>query len=179
MADQHVVIRMPRRIPQDAVAQRAAVTTLRPQSQDQRAVRLERGGTDACLRVPQQGKQKQGQQASGQGRHLSSSPDPVRVTSLEPWASLGHVAGMERIHVTVLDMNADGTFRTPQRPSLAARIGQVAIIVAVLAMLVALASFAVFAFAIAIPVAAGAALVAWAATRFRAWRAGSSIRPLA
>jgi len=84
---------------------------------------------------------------------------------------------MQHTRVTVLEMNADGSFRTPQRPPLSARIGRVAIVVAILAMLVALASFALFALAIAVPVAAGAGLVAWATMRFRAWRAGRSIQP--
>ncbi len=87
---------------------------------------------------------------------------------------------MERDRVTVIDLNPDGTFRTPERAPLSARIGRIAVIVAALAILVALASFALFALAIAVPVALGAAVVAWASMRFRAWRAGGSLtRPSA
>lgn len=76
-------------------------------------------------------------------------------------------------------MNADGSFRTPERTPLSTRIGRIAIIVAALAVLVALASFALFALAIAIPVAVGAGLVAWATMRFRAWRSGAPTPPRA
>jgi hypothetical protein len=72
-----------------------------------------------------------------------------------------------------LDMTPDGRFRSPQRPPgmpLAARIGAWALLVAVGAGAIGVAALALW-FALAlIPVAVGAALVAWVAFRIQLWR---------
>ncbi len=75
----------------------------------------------------------------------------------------------------VIDMTLEGDFREAPKPTLAQRIGRVAIIVAVLSIMVALIGFVVFAMAIAIPVAAGAMLIAWATFKWQTWKAGRSL----
>jgi len=69
-----------------------------------------------------------------------------------------------------IDMNADGTFVDPPAPSVAERVLRAAIIAAVLAAGLAIAMLALWFALILIPVAIGAALVAWAAWRWRVWR---------
>ncbi len=73
----------------------------------------------------------------------------------------------------VIDMTLDGDFREAPRPTLAQRIGRVAIAVTVLAVLVALVGFVVFAMAIAIPVAIGAGVIAWLALQWQRWKSRS------
>jgi hypothetical protein len=69
-----------------------------------------------------------------------------------------------------LDMTLDGQFREPRAIPVAARIGGIAVLVAVVAGLGALALRALW-FALAlVPIALGAGLVAWAALRFQRWR---------
>ncbi len=67
-------------------------------------------------------------------------------------------------------MTADGGFRRPVRPSLPARIGVVAVIVAVLAGAIAAAGLVLWAALSLIPVAIAAAAVAWVAFRIQMWR---------
>jgi 4-hydroxybenzoate polyprenyltransferase len=75
-----------------------------------------------------------------------------------------------------LDMNPDGSFRTPPRPPLALRIGAVALVIAVLTGALA-AAVLVFWFALAlIPIAIVAALIAWVAFRIQLWRIRRSAR---
>jgi hypothetical protein len=75
-----------------------------------------------------------------------------------------------------LDMTPDGRFREPPGTSLATRIARTALVIAVLSGVVAALILALW-FALAlIPVAIGAALVAWAAFRFQLWRMRRSAR---
>lgn len=75
-----------------------------------------------------------------------------------------------------IDMAPDGSFRTPQKPPLAARIFFWAILVVTVAGSVVVAALALW-FALAlIPLVIGAALVAYLAFRFQLWRAGGSLR---
>jgi hypothetical protein len=70
----------------------------------------------------------------------------------------------------LIDMTPDGDFVEPSNSSLTERIGRWAFVIAVLAGGLAAAALALW-FALAlIPVAIGAALVAWVAFRFQMWR---------
>ena len=69
-----------------------------------------------------------------------------------------------------LDMTPDGQFRTPPQAPWAARILRYAIVVAVLAGALAAAALVLWFALILIPVAIGAALVAYAAFRWRLWK---------
>jgi hypothetical protein len=79
-----------------------------------------------------------------------------------------------------IDVLPDGSYReVPVRgASLVTQVGRFALIVAVLAGLIALASLAFWLAISLIPIAIGAGLVAWAAFRFRVWQMsrGSSFR---
>jgi fatty acid desaturase len=72
-----------------------------------------------------------------------------------------------------LDLLPDGSFR-PRRPPLAARIFRWAVVVALLAVALALAAFALWFALVLIPVAIAAGLIAWLAFRYQLWRAGRS-----
>jgi len=75
-----------------------------------------------------------------------------------------------------IDVLPDGSYRqVPVRgPSLATQIGRYALIVAVLAGVIAVASLAFWLAISLIPIAIGAGLVAWAAFRFRVWQMSRS-----
>jgi hypothetical protein len=68
-------------------------------------------------------------------------------------------------------MSPDGSFRGPARPPLTARVGGVALLLAAVAGAAGLAALALWLALALIPIALGAALVAWAAFRFQVWRA--------
>jgi hypothetical protein len=70
-----------------------------------------------------------------------------------------------------LDMTPDGQFVTPPRPSWSAKLLRWAIVVAVLAGMLAVAALVLWAALILIPVAIGAALVAYGLFRYRMWQA--------
>lgn len=70
-----------------------------------------------------------------------------------------------------IDMTPQGEFRTPPPAPWSARILRYAIIVAVLAAGVAVAALMLWFALILIPVALGAALIAYAAFRYRVWQA--------
>ncbi len=71
-----------------------------------------------------------------------------------------------------IDVLPDGSYReVPVRgPSLLTQVGRYALVVAVLAGVIALASLAFWLAISLIPIAIGAGLVAWAAFRFRIWQ---------
>lgn len=75
-----------------------------------------------------------------------------------------------------LDMTLDGEFRTPPKPPLLTRVLVWAVIVAVIACALTLAAFALWIALIILPVAIGAAAVAWLLWRFQIWRAGGQLR---
>ncbi len=74
-----------------------------------------------------------------------------------------------------LDMNLRGEFTEPPRPPVASRIMLWAIVVAVLAGALSIAAFALWLALLVLPVAVGAAAVAYGLFRFQAWRTGKSI----
>lgn len=70
-----------------------------------------------------------------------------------------------------IDMRIDGRFVSPKRASWPAKIAGVAILVAVLAGAIGLAALALWVATLLIPIAVLAAVIAWIALRFQAWRA--------
>lgn len=72
-------------------------------------------------------------------------------------------------------MTINGEFRTPPKPPILTRILIWAVIIAVITGGFALAAFALWLALIILPVALGAAVVAWMIWRFQMWRARSSI----
>lgn len=79
-----------------------------------------------------------------------------------------------------LDMTPEGEFRTPPQPTWAQKVLAGAIVIAVVAAGLAIAALALWFALILIPVALGAALVAYLAYRWRMWQArgrGDIYRP--
>jgi hypothetical protein len=72
-----------------------------------------------------------------------------------------------------LHMTPDGRFVEPPATPWAAKIFRWAVVVAVLAAALALAAVVLWFALILVPIAVSAALIAWAAFRWRMWRAGS------
>ena len=74
----------------------------------------------------------------------------------------------------VLDLTPEGEFRDPPPPGgwdgVLARLGRMAGVVALVAGLLALAALAFAALSVLIPVALGAAAIAWGSFRWRMWR---------
>ena len=68
-------------------------------------------------------------------------------------------------------MTINGEFVSPPTAPISSRILAWAIVVAVIAGALAVAALALWAALIILPVAFGAALVAWAMFRYRVWRA--------
>ena len=82
-------------------------------------------------------------------------------------------------------MTIEGEFRTPPRPPkppkppVLNRILVWAVLIAVLAGSVAIAAVALWLAMIILPIAVGAAVIAWAIYRYQVWRAGGSVRGMA
>lgn len=70
-----------------------------------------------------------------------------------------------------LDMTPDGAFRTPPPAAWSAKLLRYAIVVAVLAGMLSVAALVLWAALILIPVAIGAAAVAYGVFRWRLWQA--------
>jgi membrane protein implicated in regulation of membrane protease activity len=70
-----------------------------------------------------------------------------------------------------LDMTIDGEFVSPPTPPLSSRIMLWAFIIAVIAGALSLAAFALWLAMLVLPVALGAAAIAWVTYRYRIWRA--------
>lgn len=68
-------------------------------------------------------------------------------------------------------MTIDGEFVSPPTPSIGTRILMWAVVIAVIAGALSLAAFALWLALLILPVALGAAVVAWAMFRYRIWRA--------
>jgi hypothetical protein len=84
---------------------------------------------------------------------------------------VGHILGMNQRRPPELDMTIDGEFVSPPTPPVATRILMWAVIVAVIAGALSLAAFALWLALLILPVALGAAVIAWAMFRYRVWRA--------
>ena len=72
-------------------------------------------------------------------------------------------------------MTIKGEFVSPPKAPISSRILMWAIVVAILAGAFSLAAFALWVALIILPVAFGAAVVAWAVFRYRIWRAQRSM----
>jgi len=72
-------------------------------------------------------------------------------------------------------MLPDGSFRQPAKPSIATRILVWAVLIAVIAGALSLAAFALWLALAILPVALGAALIAYLTFRFQMWRRRSSM----
>ena len=70
----------------------------------------------------------------------------------------------------ILDMTPDGKFRTPPPTPWASRILRYAILTGLVAAGLAMAAFALWFALMLIPIVIGAALVAYAAFRWRLWK---------
>lgn len=75
-----------------------------------------------------------------------------------------------------IDMRPDGSFREPQKPPLATRIFFWAVLIATIAGGIIVATLALWVALTLIPLAIGAAIVAYLAFRFQLWRSGGSLR---
>ena len=71
----------------------------------------------------------------------------------------------------LLDMTPDGQFRQPARAPLSARVLGVALAVMAIAAALAVGALALWFALVLIPVALGAAAIAWLTWRYRLWRA--------
>jgi hypothetical protein len=100
---------------------------------------------------------------------------PSRRSGLEPGKRVRHIPGMTKRRPPELEMTINGEFISPPQVPLSSRILMGAIVVAVLAGALSLAAFALWLALLILPVAFGAALVAWAMFRYRLWRAQRSM----
>ena len=71
-------------------------------------------------------------------------------------------------------MTLEGEFVSPPKPPVTSRILLWAIVIAVIAGGLSLAAFALWLALLILPVALGAAAIAWAMFRYRMWRAQTS-----
>jgi hypothetical protein len=78
---------------------------------------------------------------------------------------------MKRRSSPELDMTIEGEFVAPPTTPLSARILTWAVIIAIIAGGLCLAAFALWLALLILPVALGAAVVAWAMFRYRIWKA--------
>jgi hypothetical protein len=74
-----------------------------------------------------------------------------------------------------LDMTVEGEFVSPPKAPISSRILVWAIVIAIIAGALSLAAFALWLALLILPVAFGAAVVAWAMYQYRAWRAQKSV----
>jgi hypothetical protein len=69
-----------------------------------------------------------------------------------------------------LDMTIDGEFVAPPPAPVASRVLLWAVVIAVIAGALAIAAFALWLALMILPVAVGAAVIAWGMMRYRIWR---------
>lgn len=72
-------------------------------------------------------------------------------------------------------MTANGEFISPPKVPIATRILMWAVVVAVIAGMLSVAAFALWIALLILPVALGAAVVAWAMFRYQVWKAQRSM----
>lgn len=75
-----------------------------------------------------------------------------------------------------IDMTPDGAFRSPEPVPITSKILRVAILVAAIAGAGVIAALALWVALALIPIAIGAALVAYGIIRYRIWKSGGSFR---
>jgi len=86
-----------------------------------------------------------------------------------------HIFAMKQKRPPVLEMTLEGDFVSQPKPPVSTRILFWAVVIAVLAGAVSLAALALWVAMIILPVAIGAAVIAWAVLRYKMWRAGASL----
>jgi hypothetical protein len=74
-----------------------------------------------------------------------------------------------------LDMTVDGEFVSPPKAPISSRILMWAVVIAIVAGALSMAALALWVALLILPVALGAAVVAWAVFRYRIWRAQRSM----
>jgi hypothetical protein len=74
-----------------------------------------------------------------------------------------------------LDMTLEGEFVSPPTPPISSRILMWAVVVALIAGALSLAAFALWIALLILPVAFGAAIVAYVIFRYRVWRAQRTV----
>ena len=74
-----------------------------------------------------------------------------------------------------LDMTIEGDFVSPPKPPVMGRILMWVVVIAIVAGALSLAAFALWLALLILPVAIGAAIVAWAMLRYRLWRAQRTV----
>jgi membrane protein implicated in regulation of membrane protease activity len=77
---------------------------------------------------------------------------------------------MKKDRVPELEMTIDGDFVSPPKPPLSTKIMIWAIVIALIAGGLSLAALALWLALLILPIAVGAAVVAWALFRYRLWR---------
>jgi hypothetical protein len=90
-----------------------------------------------------------------------------------PWGR--HIDGMNRRPPPELEMTVDGEFVSPPKVPISSRILLWAIVVALIAGGLSLAALALWVALLILPVALGAAAVAWVMFRYRVWRAQQAV----
>jgi hypothetical protein len=75
-----------------------------------------------------------------------------------------------------LDMTIEGEFVSPPTTPIASRILVWAVVIAIIAGALSLAAFALWLALLILPVALGAAAIAWVMFRYRLWRAQQAVR---
>ena len=95
----------------------------------------------------------------------------LRQIGLERRARARHIFGMNQRRPPDLDMTINGEFVSPRKVPVSSRILMWAVVVAVLAGALSLAAFTLWLALMILPVAIGAAVVAWVMFRYRVWRA--------
>jgi hypothetical protein len=90
-----------------------------------------------------------------------------------PWGR--HIHGMNRRMPPELEMTVDGEFVSPPKVPISSRILLWAIVVAIIAGALSLAALALWVALLILPVALGAAVVAWVMFRYRVWRAQQAV----
>ena len=96
-------------------------------------------------------------------------------TGLEPEPEARHIRHMNERRPPELEMTINGEFVSPPTAPISSRILMWAILIAVLAGALSLAAFALWIALIILPVAFGAAVVAWVMVRYRMWQAQRSM----
>jgi hypothetical protein len=96
-------------------------------------------------------------------------------TGLEPEPAARQIHVMETRRPPELEMTLEGEFVAPPATPIVSRIFMWAVVIAVLAGALSVAAFALWIALLILPVALGAAVVAWAMFRYRLWRAQQSM----
>jgi hypothetical protein len=95
---------------------------------------------------------------------------------LNPRRAHATFAGMIQRRPPELEMTVEGEFVSPPAPPVSTRILMWAVVIAVIAGALSLAAIALWLALLILPVALGAAVVAWAMVRYRVWRLQRELR---